>query len=86
MLSWCTIGDENSCEGDRCLRREQGAGAGAAVAEAASRSKGRQPMRAPQPVRRRRSAGTNSPVDCWKKRNGEQIRQREILKLLPFAR
>ena len=27
--------------------------------------KGRTPMRKPQPARRRRSAGTNSPVDCW---------------------
>ena len=27
--------------------------------------KGRTPMREPQPARRRRSAGTNSPVDCW---------------------
>ena len=27
--------------------------------------KGRRTMRAPQPARRRRSAGTNSPVDCW---------------------
>ena len=32
--------DENSCEGDRRLRRKQGAGAGAAVAEAAARSRG----------------------------------------------
>ena len=47
------------------MRRKQGAGAGAAVAEAAARPKGRKPMRVPQPVRRRRSAGTNSPADCW---------------------
>ena len=46
--------DENSCKGDRRLRRKQGAGAGAAVAEAAARPKGRWPMRAPQPVRVRR--------------------------------
>ena len=32
--------DSNSCEGDRRLRRKQGAGAGAAVAEAAARSRG----------------------------------------------
>ncbi len=32
--------DENSCGGDRRLRRKQGAGAGAAVAEAASRPRG----------------------------------------------
>ena len=31
--------DENSCKGDRRLRRKQGAGAGAAVAEAAARSR-----------------------------------------------
>lgn len=40
--------DENSCEGDRRLRRKQGAVAGEAVAEDKSRPKGRQPMRAPQ--------------------------------------
>ena len=49
MLRWCTIGDEKSCEGDRRLRRKQGAGA-----EVAARPKGRWPMRAPQPVRVRR--------------------------------
>ena len=43
--------DSNSCEGDRRLRRKQGAGAGAAVAEVASRPKGRRPMREPQPVK-----------------------------------
>ena len=57
--------DENSCGGDRRLRRKQGAVAGAAVAEDKPRPKGRRPMRAPQLVRRHRSAGTNSPVDCW---------------------
>ena len=73
--------DENSCEGDRRLRRKQGAGAGAAVAEDKPRPKGRRPMRAPQLVRRHRSAGTNSPVDCWLARGrvpGEWEREQNV--------
>ena len=38
--TWCAIGDENSCGGDRRQRRKQGAGAGAAVAEVEPRTKG----------------------------------------------
>ena len=54
------------CKGDRRLRRIQGAGAGAAVEEG-KRHKTRSLIRAPQvgTGRRHRSAGTNSPVDCW---------------------
>ena len=73
--------DENSCEGDRRLRRKQGARAGAAVAEDKPRPKGRRPMRAPQLVRRHRSAGTNSPVDCWLARGrvpGEWEREQNV--------
>ena len=73
--------DENSCGGDRRLRRKQGAGAGAAVAEDKPRPKGRRPMRAPQLVRRHRSAGTNSPVDCWLARGrvpGEWEREQNV--------
>ena len=70
----CAIGDENSCGGDRRQRRKQGAGAGAEVAEVESRAKGLRPMRAPQPVRARRSASrfSNSPVDCWKVRGSQR--------------
>ena len=73
--------DENSCGGDRRLRRKQGAGAGAAVAEDKPRPKGHRPMRAPQLVRRHRSAGTNSPVDCWLARGrvpGEWEREQNV--------
>ena len=73
--------DENSCEGDRRLRRKQGARAGAAVAEDKPRPKGRRAMRAPQLVRRHRSAGTNSPVDCWLARGrvpGEWEREQNV--------
>ena len=73
--------DENSCEGDRRLRRKQGARAGAAVAEDKPRPKGRRPMRAPQLVRRHRSAGTNSLADCWLARGrvpGEWEREQSV--------
>ena len=81
--------DENSCEGDRRLRRKQGARAGAAVAEDKPRPKGRRPMRAPQLVRRHRSAGTNSPVDCWLARGrvpGEWERKQSVpgVEMLPL--
>ena len=81
--------DENSCEGDRRLRRKQGAGAGAAVAEDKPRPKGRRPMRAPQLVRRHRSAGTNSPADCWLARGrvpGEWERKQSVpgVEMLPL--
>ena len=81
--------DENSCGGDRRLRRKQGAGAGAAVAEDKPRPKGRRPMRAPQLVRRHRSAGTNSPVDCWLARGrvpGEWERKQSVpgVEMLPL--
>ena len=81
--------DENSCEGDRRLRRKQGARAGAAVAEDKPRPKGRRPMRAPQLVRRHRSAGTNSPVDCWLARGrvpGEWEREQSVpgVEMLPL--
>ena len=81
--------DENSCGGDRRLRRKQGAVAGAAVAEDKPRPKGRRPMRAPQLVRRHRSAGTNSPVDCWLARGrvpGEWEREQSVpgVEMLPL--
>ena len=70
-------------------RRKQGAGAGAAVAEDKPRPKGRRPMRAPQLVRRHRSAGTNSPVDCWLARGrvpGEWERKQSVpgVEMLPL--
>ena len=81
--------DEKSCGGDRRLRRKQGAGAGAAVAEDKPRPKGRRPMRAPQLVRRHRSAGTNSPADCWLARGrvpGEWEREQNVpgVEMLPL--
>ena len=81
--------DENSCEGDRRLRRKQGARAGAAVAEDKPRPKGRRPMRAPQLVRRHRSAGTNSLADCWLARGrvpGEWEREQNVpgVEMLPL--
>ena len=70
-------------------RRKQGARAGAAVAEDKPRPKGRRPMRAPQLVRRHRSAGTNSPVDCWLARGrvpGEWEREQSVpgVEMLPL--